>query len=814
MKVKNICYQNKDNLRKFIKNKQIEDRNLLIQVFTGVCERKYITRVVAELNDLLPQAVVIGSTTAGEIMNGKHQEETTVLSFSNFEKTSLQGAAVCHHGVEDCFELGERLGNKLISENTKAIILFSDWINIDEELIKGIEAVNSEVIIAGGRAADNFRFEDNYIFFNDRILEGGVVGVALNSEKLKVYADYNLGWKLIGKEMEVTKSEGSKVYTIDEQPVYDIYAKYLGEEIAQGLPQVAGPEFPLIIKEEDFSIARGAVAKGEDGSVTFGGHVPEGAKVYLGYGHIDSILANNEQLLKNIIAEIQAQAIYVYSCSVRKDALQDNLDLELGFLEKVAPTAGFFTYGEFYNATSQGAKLLNITLTVLALSECENVKATAKDRLEVAEIELNKGRDSSTIKALTNLANTVTQELESLYSDLEAEFEKGSKLHQQFLPCHDDLPQIEGLAYNTYFQPSAELGGDFYDVVKLGNQLMFYVADVSGHGLDSSMLNIFLRETINNYLLYHHSQGEKLNPGELIGFIAKRYHQENFPADYFICLLMGVLDLKEYKLTFANAGFQVPPLLIKTVRAPISVDVEGMPLNSAISEALFIKLGMMNYQEKEVYLQTGDLVFLTTDGLIEEAVEQKKGKLQYGVERLENLLLQNYCLPPDLINFKVRKDFKSFSGQEKGQDDITFLALKNKLPVIDSFEGSISSCCEEMYQLQNEMSDFIASYYEDDALICIGFQELITNAIEHGNQFDESKQIEIEVEVNKKYIQATIRDEGPGFDWQSKVEEELDIERELEDPQERGRGIKIANKLYDELWYNEQGNEVSFLKFR
>ncbi|MCK8824053.1 response regulator [Fuchsiella alkaliacetigena] len=425
MEVRNTYYKNRAALQDFVESNQINDDKLLVQVFIGVCKEDYIRRVIADLKFLLPQAVIIGTTTSGEIINGKNKEETTVLSFTSFKKTSLSSTAIPYQG-EDCFEIGKSLGKELISADTKAIILFSDWMNIQDGLVKGIAAVDDQVIIAGGRAADNFRYEDNYIFLNKRVLSSGVVGVSLNSKELKVFSDYNLGWQKIGKEMEVTKSDQGRVYTIDEQPTYDIYAEYLGEKIASGLPQVTGPEFPLLIDQEDFFLARGAVARAEDGSITFAGNVPEGEKVYLGYGHVDTILSNNEHLIKSLSTQTSAQAIYVYSCSVRKDVLQENLDLELEPLEKIAPTAGFFTYGEFYSSGREN-KLLNITLTVLALSEKSDGEAEAKKELELVENALGNERQVSTIKALTHLANTVTEELEIAKEKAEAANEAKSQ---------------------------------------------------------------------------------------------------------------------------------------------------------------------------------------------------------------------------------------------------------------------------------------------------------------------------------------------------------------------------------------------------
>ena len=399
-------------------------------------------------------------------------------------------------------------------------------------------------------------------------------------------------------------------------------------------------------------------------------------------------------------------------------------------------------------------------------------------------------------------------ELERLYDDLEAEFKKGKELHQKFLP--DDLPEVKGLTYETYFKPSKKLGGDFYDIVETKDKLLFYLADVSGHGLDGSMMNIFLRETINNYLLYQNNEGTELKANELIAYLADKYQDESFPADYFICLLVGVLDIEKMQISFANAGFQFPPIKVSNTGEISSLSCGGMPISSAVSEAMFMDLYMTDYEVETISLARGDTLFLTTDGLVEEVVDDEI----YGEQRLKEILAQNYQLSANLINNKVKDDFKNFSGSLVGQDDLTFITLKRDLEIIDKFETKIASSIEQMHQIQAEVSEFIAPYYEIPDLICIAFQEIVTNAIEHGNNFDTSKQVEIEIEVTKTYIKAIITDEGEGFAWQKKIKQKLDIESEFESGSERGRGIKITNKLYDAIWYNEKGNQAYLFKLR
>ncbi len=429
MRVKNVIYRGKDELKKSIENGDITDHKLLVQVFSGVCEKDFIEKIISEIKTLLPQATVIGTTTAGEIIDGEAREETTVISFANFSSTSLQGSYIPYRG-ENSFELGRKMGRELITDSTKAIILFSDWSNIQDSVVDGLNSVDDSVVIAGGKSGDNFEFtfEHNYIFLNKKVSSHGLVGVALNSRRLNVYSDYNLGWQKIGKEMQITKSEGNRVYEIDGRTAYNVYKKYLGEEIARGLPQTAGPEFPLILKRGDIFIARGAAEMYDDGSLGFGGEVPEGAKVYLSYGHIDSIIQSNSYLLDSIIEQFIPEALFLYSCAIRKAALQENLNRELSLFKDLASTAGFFTYGEYYSSGEINC-LLNITLTILSLTENEEKFADQKKLIKERSFAKSNDRRINTIRALTNLANTVTEEL----SNAKDKAEKASKAKSEFL---------------------------------------------------------------------------------------------------------------------------------------------------------------------------------------------------------------------------------------------------------------------------------------------------------------------------------------------------------------------------------------------
>ncbi|MCK8825655.1 SpoIIE family protein phosphatase [Fuchsiella alkaliacetigena] len=396
-----------------------------------------------------------------------------------------------------------------------------------------------------------------------------------------------------------------------------------------------------------------------------------------------------------------------------------------------------------------------------------------------------------------------SQKLEKANQQINQVLDKGMEIHKQFLP--KELPDVEGISIASYYEPAERVGGDFYNFIKLDGYLLVYLVDITGHSLDGAILNIFIRECINNFLLFEYRKGRNLSPKNIIQFIIERYNEEDFPDDYFACILIGALDLTSMEFTFINAGFQFPPMRITESGKVFSLSCGGMPISSAISYEL-----PLGYTEEVLDFKEGEGLLLTSDGLIEEYVHNKR----YGEERLQAVLKDNHRLPPDLIADKIKGDFKEFAGSLTGHDDITFVILKRDLPIIDEFKRKFKSSIEVMYQVQEELTEFIIPYYEESTLICIGFQEIAANAIEHGNKMDENKAVEIKAEVTEKYIKIIIKDEGEGFDWQSKVNQSFNIEKEAQIEKERGRGIKMINELYDEICYNERGNEVYLLKFR
>ena len=90
MRTLNKKYIENEDLKAFIiQNNITEEKNVLLQIFTGICEVKFIESLVSTIKELVPNIKIIGSTTSGEILENNTLDCSTILSFSLFENTNI-----------------------------------------------------------------------------------------------------------------------------------------------------------------------------------------------------------------------------------------------------------------------------------------------------------------------------------------------------------------------------------------------------------------------------------------------------------------------------------------------------------------------------------------------------------------------------------------------------------------------------------------------------------------------------------------------------------------------------------------------------
>lgn len=266
------------------------------------------------------------------------------------------------------------------------------------------------------------------------------------------------------------------------------------------------------------------------------------------------------------------------------------------------------------------------------------------------------------LKLYTEELVAQTGELERLNNQLEEELNKARQIHEKILPLA--LPEAEGVSLATHYHPAQKVGGDFYDVIRTGDKLIFYLSDVSGHGLDGAMLSIFVKHTIKNYISF--TNPASLGPSQIVSYLARQFGKENYPDEYFICIFVAVLKLPEMELSYCGAGFQDKMLVKLGNGEEKELTGEGLLITSHLPDE------MVHYEEERLTLTPGTTIFCNTDGLTEQ---ENNGA--YYMERLTEVFYKNAHLAPHLIAEAVLDDFRLFNGGSlQGKDDITFLVLK------------------------------------------------------------------------------------------------------------------------------------------
>jgi sigma-B regulation protein RsbU (phosphoserine phosphatase) len=236
---------------------------------------------------------------------------------------------------------------------------------------------------------------------------------------------------------------------------------------------------------------------------------------------------------------------------------------------------------------------------------------------------------------------------------LEDEIDVARRIQMSFLP--QVLPEIRGYEMSAIHFPSEQVGGDYYDVIKIApGQWGVVIADVFGKGIPAALVMAAFRSSL---------LAEIRNNYSIRTILAKvnRLIWESVEPERCVTAWYGVIDTKAGVLTFSNAG-HVYPMLVSA--AGVRKLGKGGMLLGALEDT--------SYDEDRVQLKKGDLLLFFTDGLTEP--ENDKGE-PFGEERLVALAQSLIDLPCADIVQKIYEGTIAFTGGMLS-DDFTLLAIK------------------------------------------------------------------------------------------------------------------------------------------
>ncbi|MFI5185732.1 MAG: FIST signal transduction protein [Chitinophagales bacterium] len=324
---------------------------------------------------------IFGATTNGEFIDENPEKLSVAILLMDINPAYFS-ILFSEFPEKKYREVARAMGEKAKQQfQHPALLLAGSHLETDaEQLLFGLEdIIGKDVNAFGGMAGDDYAFREQYVFTNDKESNCGVVVLVLNEDKIKIKGRATCGWKAVGTEKTVTKSEGNHVFTVDNIPALDITTKYGGIENVSpdngDLLMELATSFPLQLQREtgDPVMRPGLLIDWSDRSFFCSGTVPQGAKVRFSlppdFDVMEKVIRNTKEM--KTVEMPDADALIVFSCAGRIVALGPLMNKEIEGVKNVwnVPMVGMFSNAELGRATNGNLEMHNLTTCCVALKE-------------------------------------------------------------------------------------------------------------------------------------------------------------------------------------------------------------------------------------------------------------------------------------------------------------------------------------------------------------------------------------------------------------------------------------------------------------
>ena len=263
--------------------------------------------------------------------------------------------------------------------------------------------------------------------------------------------------------------------------------------------------------------------------------------------------------------------------------------------------------------------------------------------------EMAQSFDRMTESIATLLTNVAEKER------LQSEIAIAATIQRNLLP--KEGPLFGGVSFSAHFEPTASIGGDYYDVFNLDKtHLAVAIGDVSGHGLSTGIVMAMVKAAITTLVEEH---ADEVSLFKRLNELVHRSTERRA----FMTLAFTIFDLERSTIRHTNAGHLYPYLLRKG-RPPSSIEVPSLPLGVR-SE--------IRTRTVEVDLEEGDTIVYLSDGIIEA---QNENGDPLGFEPLETLLSSADDTSPNAIRDAILEAVARHSGTRPADDDRTVMVLR------------------------------------------------------------------------------------------------------------------------------------------
>lgn len=274
------------------------------------------------------------------------------------------------------------------------------------------------------------------------------------------------------------------------------------------------------------------------------------------------------------------------------------------------------------------------------------------------ESEFDTARRLGEFVAAAIKSTSIHNEIVERFS-LAKEGEIATNIQKSLIPSK--LPAIPGISIGTYFNAAENICGDWYDVmVSRKDRISFVMADVTGKSLNS--MNVMLQLRAMLHLIINTTQ----SAGTILSWANRGIASEGNTVDHFASVALLIYDSVKNVIQYSTGGTN--PIFVYNSTSGDFKEISGTQEPVGVEKST-------EYSDKEMQVNSGDIVITCTDGLLEALNSDGK---QYSKANLEKVIKQSHSLDGKAIANKIKDDVKKFCGTAAQHDDQSVLVIKIK----------------------------------------------------------------------------------------------------------------------------------------
>lgn len=388
----------------------------MFQIYSEILKPAVIQEVTDAIEECFPDIPYIGCSTSGNIIDCELAGDITVVC-TDFELLTTRFEIFQYDMAKQSVD---EITAQIVEETKK-----NPWVKAIEmyftipegsttQFCDGLKDIREDIQVFGGvSCSDDITSDDSCVFTKAYgFSETSIVIVFYGGEDFHVDSIKVTGWKPLGREFHVTKSQGSLLQELDGISAYDVYRKYLNINNDENFFYNT-LEFPLFYEHNDTTILRTPVSSNADGSLNMTSDMDIGSVVRISYGDpstiVDSIRHDSQRL-----AQFGPDVLHIFSCAARRTFWTNREPTyEIEPLYDISTSCGFFSHGEFLR-TKGSLNQHNVTLVIAAMREGEKKASLAvpqaQDNYTMSRVPL--------VSRLATFISVTSQELENTNKQL------------------------------------------------------------------------------------------------------------------------------------------------------------------------------------------------------------------------------------------------------------------------------------------------------------------------------------------------------------------------------------------------------------